>query len=82
MVVVVCADVGNGITSILLGIVVGLVAVVLMEVVLDRLNDFGGDGTWGTGTATKQSSWKAVSTCIASSSDDGGEHGGELQAET
>lgn len=53
---VVCADVGNGITLISLGIVLVvvlvLVAVVLMEVVLVRLNDFGGNGSWGTGTAT------------------------------
>lgn len=68
---VVCADVGNGMTLISLGVV--------------RLSEFG-ETESGVGTATKwmvlKSSWR-VSTCMAFSSDGGLDGTGAcLQAET
>ena len=53
---VVCADVGNGMTLISLGIVVAVVVDLVFKLVLDCF--------CGKGTATNTSSWRVVSTCI------------------
>ena len=63
---VVCADVGNGMTLISLGIVF-VVDFVLVLVCFEET------GTCGKDTATNKPSWRVVSTCITFSG---------LQAET
>ena len=67
--VVVCADVGNGMTLISLGFVV----VVVVDLVLDLVFFNNETGPCGEGTATNKPSWRVVSTCITFSG---------LQAET